>query len=130
MRPYRFFLSPSDYGTELRLYEDPLCRTCLPQLVHATEGTPCEARGFEDYVFPPFLVTDRGITLLQWAESFRSPSAVLAMVAEVAELLGTMHRGGIVHRDVKPANLLLILRTQHWRLLDLGIASRRCASPR
>jgi serine/threonine protein kinase len=68
------------------------------------------------------MVLDRGLPLDQWIKSKRSPNAVLAMAAEVLELLSVLHRAGAVHRDIKPSNLLLMLQTQEWRLLDFGIA--------
>ncbi|MEO6408127.1 MAG: bifunctional protein-serine/threonine kinase/phosphatase [Burkholderiaceae bacterium] len=46
---------------------------------------------------------------------------VVAAAAEIGRALGRLHRQGVVHRDVKPANLHLGDDGQ-WRLLDLGVA--------
>jgi serine/threonine protein phosphatase PrpC len=54
----------------------------------------------------------------------RAPSPVSDVVAgaiEIARALGRLHRHGVVHRDVKPANLHLGADGQ-WRLIDLGAA--------
>ena len=53
----------------------------------------------------------------KWLE----PGQAVAILAEVADALETAHRGGIVHRDVKPANILL---SDDGRVLvaDFGIA--------
>jgi serine/threonine protein phosphatase PrpC len=64
-----------------------------------------------------------GRTLEQVLED-RAPSPVSDVVAgaiEIARALGRLHRHGVVHRDVKPANLHLGADGQ-WRLIDLGAA--------
>jgi serine/threonine-protein kinase len=48
--------------------------------------------------------------------------AALAVCAEVAEALAAAHRAGIVHRDVKPGNVMLT--AQGAKLLDFGISRR------
>ncbi|WP_158299838.1 serine/threonine-protein kinase [Glycomyces paridis] len=46
----------------------------------------------------------------------------LLLVAEVAEALDLAHRTGVVHRDVKPANLILDAESR-VRVVDFGIAT-------
>ncbi len=71
----------------------------------------------------PWLATEYvpGPTLAQ-ALAAQGPlpeAEVLRLVAGVAEALHEMHRAGLVHRDVKPANV--ILGPDGPRLIDLGV---------
>jgi eukaryotic-like serine/threonine-protein kinase len=56
------------------------------------------------------------------SEGAQRPSRVLPWLEEAASALDAAHRHGIVHRDVKPANLLLNDRGE-VRVADFGIAS-------
>src|SRR5690606_15236428 len=59
----------------------------------------------------------------QWIEHKRHPNVaqVLAIAQQAARVLGGLHRQGVIHRDVKPANLHYG-RDGQLRLLDLGVA--------
>lgn len=64
-----------------------------------------------------------GQTLEQMLASKRrfEVADVVAAAIELLRALGRLHRQGVIHRDVKPANLHLGDDGQ-WRLLDLGAA--------
>ena len=50
-----------------------------------------------------------------------TPSQAALIVRRVADALAYAHSKGVVHRDVKPANIFMVGRTQP-RVLDFGIA--------
>jgi hypothetical protein len=50
------------------------------------------------------------------------PEVAAGLAAEVAEALYHAHQRGIIHRDVKPANILIEAGSGRARLVDFGIA--------
>jgi len=65
-----------------------------------------------------------GEDLLKWV-SARGPVSVpdaCQMIQQAALALATAHAAGLVHRDIKPGNLLYSPQTQQVKVLDLGLA--------
>ena len=50
--------------------------------------------------------------------------AILRIAAEVAGILGAIHRHGVLHRDIKPHNIVLGPTLEDVHLIDFGIATR------
>ncbi|WP_258905693.1 serine/threonine-protein kinase [Actinokineospora sp. UTMC 2448] len=61
------------------------------------------------------------------ADGPMSPQRTLALLAQVAEALDNLHDRGLVHLDVKPANVLVTARestAEHVYLADFGLTRR------
>jgi serine/threonine protein kinase len=74
----------------------------------------------------PFLVSEfvEGTTLADRISSRRlSPHESAQLIATVADALHYAHERGVVHRDVKPANIMLDDKLAP-RLMDFGLARR------
>jgi serine/threonine-protein kinase len=52
------------------------------------------------------------------------PQAIADAVSQVADALTAMHAAGVVHRDVKPANVLIDRARHRAVLVDVGVARR------
>ena len=75
---------------------------------------------------PPYLVMERveGPSLKERLAELGGKLAVSDVVAlgiQIANALAAAHERGIVHRDVKPANIL-VARAGMWKLADFGVA--------
>src|SRR5205823_2789067 len=72
----------------------------------------------------PFLAIEyvRGMTVDQFALSRHpTPPEAAALLAQVARAVAAAHRRGVVHRDLKPRNILIDEAGQP-RVIDFGLA--------
>jgi serine/threonine-protein kinase len=67
------------------------------------------------------LVDGRSLRDVLKSEGALLPRRAVEIAAEVATALGVAHQGGLVHRDIKPGNILLT-RTGAVKVTDFGIA--------
>ena len=58
------------------------------------------------------------------------PGQVAAWVAEVADALHAAHAAGLIHRDVKPSNILIDDRTRRAKITDFGLARAQSGQSR
>jgi len=80
-------------------------------------GLSTQARGSGGLPRPPASPEERAMRL----------PGTLALLATVAEALGYAHENGIVHRDIKPGNILLDKEGRAY-LTDFGLAKNATAS--
>src|SRR5215468_4103870 len=108
-------------------------RSSLDRLTHEYElrdelDSACAVR-------PLDLIRDAGRTVLVLEDAGGEPldgllgvpmevARFLRLATAIASALGKLHQRGLVHKDIKPANILLNEATGEVRLTGFGIASR------
>ncbi len=73
----------------------------------------------------PFLLSEHivGTTLGHIIDSGPiEPAMALAIVSVVVDALSAVHRAGLVHRDIKPDNIMLSRATPGVKILDFGVS--------
>ena len=74
------------------------------------------------------LVEGPSLRQLLDSEGTVEPTRAVAIIADVAAGLGAAHSAGLVHRDVKPSNILLGTQLGRALITDFGIAKARDVS--
>ena len=70
------------------------------------------------------MLDDGAIALLDyWQQSERSLGEFLAIAIQLAEALHYLIQQGIIHKDIKPANILIHPETRQVKLIDFSISS-------
>ena len=62
-----------------------------------------------------------GVTLREWAATRRTSAEIMEVIAQVADGLATAHDSGVVHRDIKPDNIM-VSRRGFAKVVDFGLA--------
>ncbi len=98
----------------------------LAKLRHPHVVTVYEVGSWREHAFVA-LEHVVGSTLAEWSRD-RGHDAIARCVVEVARGLDAVHRLGVVHRDVKPANIV-VDASGAARLIDFGLVSDERSEP-
>ena len=114
--------APSEGQARLVREAQSLSRVSHPNVVAVHE-----AGTIDGYVFIAMEFV-AGQTVRRWlAEAERTPAEVIAVFVAAGRGLAAVHAAGLVHRDVKPDNIM-IGPDGHVRLMDFGLARAPAAS--
>jgi tetratricopeptide (TPR) repeat protein len=93
----------------------------LGRVVHPNLVTVFEVGEAESH---PYIAMEwvAGVDLRRWLRPERSWRDVLEVLVDAGRGLAALHGAGVLHRDVKPANLI-VDEAGHVRVVDLGLAS-------
>ena len=97
------------------LNQEPACRKYIP-FVHwyglCSKGIYCIAM---NYIPTAPLNSSDPPTLIE--------STLQQMLREITQALKAIHQKGIIHRDMKPENILYHQSKKRWQLIDFGLAT-------
>jgi hypothetical protein len=126
-------IQPSVDGEEARVFEERfLAEARIAAALHHPGIVVVHDAGRDTRTGTLFIALElvRGQTLADLAEAGPVDwRTALRLVAQVARALDHAHRQGVVHRDVKPANIVM-LPTGEAKVMDFGIARLESARHR
>jgi serine/threonine protein kinase len=83
------------------------------------------AYALESHQSMPYLILEDfgGRSLDQLGDRFQAPLAFLELAIQVTTALTHIHRSHVVHKDIKPANIIVNSETQQVKIGDFGLAA-------
>lgn len=127
----RFFPHEADFHAAVTAASTRGVGDALPRHLLAVRNADGAVRSRGGLVYPPFTIVERSVTLQDWAATAapRGAAEVLGMIEGVAAALRDVHAAGVVHRNLKPSNVLRLSGSGFWKLTGIGMASHAGAAP-
>jgi hypothetical protein len=119
----KFFVEHHHFEVEQALYANASMLDFLPP----TDDVSLNA--LEPHVLgralPPMIVTEHGESLDEWTHRCKPDFFMcLPIVGHLADRVRKIHSAGLVHRDLKPGNVLWLPSINGFTVIDFGSAAR------
>jgi serine/threonine-protein kinase len=113
-------------SARLRRETEALARVRHPAIVDVIDGGESDGMPF----LAMQLLEGRTLAGLVASRGKLAPDEVIKVGVELAAGLAAVHAAGVIHRDVKPGNVLVTRESAHQiRLFDFGVARLAAATP-
>jgi tetratricopeptide (TPR) repeat protein len=117
----KFLIAPQDEHARRRLLAEARAAAALDHPSICTVHAVVTDDEYGDFIVMAYV---EGETLgTRLSRGRLTPTETMALMAPLLQALGTAHRAGVIHRDIKPHNIVLT-PTGLPKLLDFGIATR------
>jgi tetratricopeptide (TPR) repeat protein len=117
----KFLSAPQDPGARRRLLAEARAAAALDHPAICTVHAVVHDDEVGDFIVMAYV---EGETLsARLARGPLAPSEAVALMGALLQALGLAHRAGVIHRDIKPQNIVLT-SSGLPKLLDFGIAKR------
>ena len=117
----QFFFSKEAYDSETALYDNDALARIMPRHFERVDNADGSLQGPGGFVFPPVLVIERGESLYEFGRRVaHDPITLVQALIHVVDRVQTLHAVGLVHRDLKPGNILRMPESHSWTLIDFG----------
>jgi hypothetical protein len=119
----KFFLERHHFEVEQALYGNPALHDFLPPTddVSLNDSEP-HVLG---RTLPPMIVTERGESLDEWTQRCNPDFFMcISIVGHLTDRVRRIHGAGLVHRDLKPGNVMWLPSVNGFTVIDFGSAAR------
>ena len=121
----QFLFRREAFDTEQKLYGNVALAAIMPKRYDACDNADGTLTGPDGYRFPPVIVIGRGESLNEFVDRVEHDNiTVIQALAFIVQRVRDLHAAGMVHRDLKPGNILRMPELHSWCLIDFG-----CAAP-